>query len=190
MYKNIAAYNIIRNSYRLSGPARKNLLRSDSDPYYEAFLPDPGFKLDMKMQKLETSYPDTNFILYKIFVGGFDYTNKDDTATMRYLGRPTLQNFLVGLNYKNGEIKYISGQFFTSVIAEDFKIDVKKPSSLIPYLLLRTFSVGGQNIHYKRKRHKQLEFEGYSSIYQHPIVVFVDKKDVDRTQTIITIKAK
>jgi len=117
MYKNIAAYNIIRNSYRLSGPARKNLLRSDSDPYYEAFLPDPGFKLDMKMQKLETSYPDTNFILYKIFVGGFDYTNKDDTATMRYLGRPTLQNFLVGLNYKNGEIKYISGQFFTSVIA-------------------------------------------------------------------------
>lgn len=190
IYKNIAAYNIQHLNYQLNGAAKTDIFRDNSDFFYEPFIADPGFKLDMKIEELDSSLPNKNFLLYKIFVGGFDYINKADTATMRYLGKHTLQNFLVGLNPKNGEIKFISGQFFLSAIADEFNIDMKKPESLIPYLAMRSFVVGGKSIVFKKRRHKKLVYEGFSETYKDTFSIIVDKKNMDYTQIIMNIKKK
>ncbi len=133
----------------------------------------------MKIEKLNSFLPDSSFCVYKIFIGDFDYTNVVETATTRYLGKHTLQNFLVGLNPKNGEIKFISGQFFLSAIAEEFNINLKKPESFIPYLQWSTFFIGGTNISYWKKRHKKMLFNGNSDILNKRFTVSVNLKEPD-----------
>jgi hypothetical protein len=179
VYKNISAYNIRYGNYQLNGSIKKDIFRDNSDFFYEPFIAGPGFKLDMKIEKIDSNLPDSSFTLYKIFVGGFDYTNKSDTSTITYMGQYTFQNFLVALNEKNGEIKFISGQFFLSAIADEFHINTKVPESLIPYLEMRTFVIGGKNISYWRRRHKQLFFNGDAVTLNKKFIVSIDMKNPD-----------
>jgi hypothetical protein len=185
VYKNIAAYNIRYCSHQLNGAIKENIFRDNADFFYEPFIAGPGFKLDMKIEKMDSCLPDSSFILYKIFVGGFDYTNKSDTMTIRYFGRHTLQNFLVGLNQKNGQIKFISGQFFLSALAEEFNVNVKKPESVISYLQWRTYFVGGRNISFWKKQRKKLLFKAVSDILNRQFVVSVDIKNPDYIEMIL-----
>lgn len=186
VYKNIAAYNIRYASYFFNGVNFKAKFRSSTDFFYHWFIPDYGYKLDMYISQLDSSYPDSKFQLYRIYIKGFNYISDNHSLpSISSLGPKTTHDFLIALNKDNGDIKFVSGQFFRSCISEDFHIDREDPTTFFAYLKLRAFDVGGTNIKFEKKTHKKWIFKGYSEIYKKPFIITVDKKDIDITQTAV-----
>jgi hypothetical protein len=179
IYKNIAAYNIKYSYYPLNGSVKQDIFRSNGDFFYDAFLPDFGYKLDMKIIKLDWQYPDKNFNLYKIFVNGFRYTAGDDSASVSVMGKWTNRDFLLALNKENGEIKFISGQFFISAIADDFTFNKYDPASYLNFLKLKLFPFQVDNITYVKRRHKKLYFYGASSALNKSLYIVLSLKDLE-----------
>ncbi len=206
VYKNIAAYNIRYASHSFNGVIFKNTFRDNADFFYGFFLPNYGYKLELNIVNLDSSYLSTAFRLYKIhLVNGFSFaldtkqpgyashglvTDNDSLGPVTgygSLGPITSDDFLVALNEATGSLKFISGQFFHSMISEDFTIDRKNPETLIQYLRFRSFVVGGQDIKFKKRKHSKLIYEGFSNLYHCPFLIEVDKKNLDYT-TIKIIK--
>ena len=59
---------------------------------------------------------------------------------------------LVALNKEEGEIKFISGNFFKSKIADDFDIDVSNIDSIVSYLRWRLYHTKPDSIIYDGKK--------------------------------------
>jgi len=189
VYKNIAAYNIRYGSNWFNGLSFNDRLRYEIGSPYDMLMPDYGYKIKMDIEKLDSFYPNPRYHLYKIYLKDFSWVPDDPKRgeiSSHYI--ISTDNFLIALNEGNGDIKYISGQFFQSFIWDDFHLDIKDPLTFIYYLTLRSFNVGGGNIKFKKKTHKQLIFDGYSNIFKKPIIITVDKKEIDPYH--ITVKAK
>ena len=188
VYKNIAAYNIRYCSYNFNGINLKKTFYSNSDFFYNYFLADSGFKMKMNITKLDTSYPDPRFHLYKITIEGFNfYQEKGDYSTSS-LGPITTKLYLLALNESNGEIKFISGQYFKSAISQDFRVNLKAPQSLIPYIQMRSYLVSPTNIMYVKKRHGELVYSAYSELYKKPIKIVLSKKDLEEIKISVSMK--
>ena len=185
-YKNIAAFNIRYASYSFNMLWFNTRFRTNADFFYQYLMPDHGYKLQMDIEKLDSVYPNPKYHLYKIYLNGFHLVPDKHGLPEDNSWRPKTTNyFLLALNEDNGDIKFISGQFFKSYISDDFSINKDDVTTFIPYLRLRAFDVGGVNIKFKKKRHKKWMFEGYSEIFKKPFTITVDRKDIDDTQTTI-----
>ena len=188
-YKNIAAFNIRHASLWYNNLNFDNRFRNNADFFYQDLMPDYGYKAKMGIEKIDSLYPNPRFHLYKIHIEYFDWIpgnpNRPEVST-HFIW--TIPYFLIALNEQNGDIKFISGQFFTSYISSDFHINKSDPSTFIPYLTLRTFDVGGANIKFKKEKRKALIFEGYSTVYKGPLTISVNRKDFDNTQTVVKAK--
>ncbi|MFT3855870.1 MAG: hypothetical protein QM733_24555 [Ilumatobacteraceae bacterium] len=158
--------------------------------FYNSILPDHGYKLGMKIEKLDSLYPNPLFHLYKICLDHIDFVPDDSVLpTTRVIGGPIISSdFLVALNEANGDMKFISGQFFLSDISDEFSINGKDMALFIPYLSMRLFFIGGVDIKFSRKKRKEWVFQGYSKVYERKFVVSVNRKDIDLLH--ITIQGK
>jgi hypothetical protein len=166
----------------MNGSVRQNIFRSNSDFFYDAFLPDYGYKLEMDIQKLAWQYPDKEFDLYKVFVNGFKYSAGNDSASILTMGKWTRRDFLLAFNKRNGEIKFISGQFFISAIADDFKFEINEPSSYLNFLKLKLFPYQVDNITFVRRKHKKLYFMAASGTLNKSLYIILPLKDLEHPQ--------
>jgi len=184
VYKNIAAYNIRNSSFTFNGVIVSDMFRSNADFFYDRLLPDYGYRLKMDIDKSDLKYPLSSFALYKIHTYGFTFVNeRGDTALSSNHWTPN--NYLIALDRSNGDIKFVSGQYFISAIGDDFKVTPDNPSTLIPYLQLRAFYVGAKNITFKRKRSKTFIYEGYSNEYNRTLRIVVPIKDIEHIKVIV-----
>lgn len=179
VYKNIAAYNITYASVRLNGTIKIIPFRSNANQFYNAFLTDYGYKMKMEVEKLDWQYPDKRYQLYKIFIDRFEHDSPNDTTVVNFYGRFTTKLFLIALNPSNGDVKFISGQFFTSTITEDFQLNRSDPNTFLEFLKFKTFRYQINNIEFLNKKHKALFFKGYSMEYDKLVKIKVAIKDTE-----------
>lgn len=172
-YKNISSYNIVNESKKY---VNRNLTYL---PFYTHFLPDKGFSLDMQIEKLQITYPLENYTLYSILLQGFVFTNEKLGTTKRVISNVPTGVYLIALDYKNKSIKYITGNFFWTPIAEDFKFDASNSSSYLTFLKLKLFYLHPSELVFKTKSKKKIVFETYSQTLNKNIKVEVFFKSIE-----------
>lgn len=188
VYKNIAAYNIRYCSFSFNHIHFNKHFFSNSDFFYNYFLADYGFKMEMKINKIDLPYPIDHFHLYEITTDGFRFLKDSGNIAIGSIGPISTDTYLLALNENNGDIKFISGQYFKSSISQDFKININEPNSLILYITMRAYVIKPLNIVFVKKRHRKLIYTAYSEIYKKNAVIKVPKKNIE--DIVISIKKK
>lgn len=184
MYKNIAAHNIKYGNVRYNGAVFKPIFHRNSDFFYESFLPDFGFKLDMQINKLSWSYPITDFEVYQVIVDEFRYEKDNGYGARKSFSAWTDKYFLIALNRSTKEIKFISGQFFISAIADDFKLNTKEPQSLLEYLKFRVFRYQVKDITFIKKKQSKYYYHAYSESLKKNVTLIVYLNDLEEPRVI------
>ncbi|MGY4384644.1 hypothetical protein ACVWYN_001670 [Pedobacter sp. UYP24] len=181
VYKNIAGF------YSYS-KAKKNLdengLLSSRGifDFFDIIMPDFGYKMDMKIEKVDWHYPVKGYTLFKIEMPGLRYKyhtgkfeDKDYAFSLDKNGPADLPGefYLIAINGRR-EIKYISGLFFTEDIAEDFDLNPVKPESYFDYLKYITYSTQTEDLKFIKKKAKLLLFEAFSQLYSKKVWISIN----------------
>lgn len=183
VYKNIAAHNIRFASFANNGAIYKPILKTNTDAFYDPFLPDVDWKLKMEIEKMKWKYPVQGFDLYKIYIDGFKYIDSKGNEK-KIFGVWTDRYFLVALNKETEDIKFISGQFFINAISEDFKVDENDPFSFLEYLKYRTFRYQVRDIKFIKKKHNRYYYDGYSDSLNGRIKLIVYLNELEEPRVI------
>ncbi|AXY74124.1 hypothetical protein D3H65_09125 [Paraflavitalea soli] len=185
VYKNIAAHNIRFCSNSYNGAIYKPIFRSNADAFYEGFLPDHGFRLKMKVEKLNWAYPLPEFTVYKVYLQNYQYINDSNGVEKKHFDIWSDNFFLIGLNQVTKEIKYISGQFFISAISDDFRVSIKDPLSFLEYLKFREYRYQVKDIKFIKKKKKSFFYEGYSNSLGQKIKITMSLNDLEEPRIIV-----
>jgi hypothetical protein len=179
VYKNIAAFNIRYCSFAFNHIDVDKYFWSNSDFFYNYFMADYGFKMEMKIKKINLVYPNERFQLYEILTNGFTFLADSGNIARGSIGPISTDIYLLALNETNGDIKFISGQYFKSAISQDFKINTNEPNSLILYITMRAYVIKPQNIAFVKKRHRALIYTAFSEIYNKKVVIKLPIKNIE-----------
>jgi hypothetical protein len=179
VYKNVAAFYI---NYAVKSKMELNqgyLFDNMNNYFFDSCLPDKGFKLDMKITKLDWKYPVDGYSVYEIKLNGLSFVNELSgkiKTTLQIDGslKHSLSRYY--LLCINGEkiIKFISGSYFLNNISNDFKLDINNLKSYIDYLKFRNFEDQIDEIIYFKKKRGKLLFKGYSKEFQKNVILYVD----------------
>ncbi|RFS25104.1 hypothetical protein DVR12_07935 [Chitinophaga silvatica] len=180
LYKNIAAYNIRFANIQLNGRDTKDLVE-DGFEYYNAFLPDNGYKLAMEISESNLIYPNKEYKVYKVYVNNFKYVDSAHHAVRKLFDVWTRKDFLVAVSQNNNRysIKYLSGQFFPSKIISDFNTTLNNPTSYIDYLNYRMYEYQMNNISFDRKVGANLYFNGYSDVLGNKVTILLEENNIE-----------
>jgi len=181
VYKNIAAYNIRYCGIRSNGVMFESRLRTGGTKFYDAFFPPPGYHLELEIDSLGKPYPVPGFILYSVHQNRFEYLGPQGQPGLAHSHPVGPNDYLVAVNPRNGELKFISGRYFLTDISEDFKLNWHDPMSFIPYLELRIFEFGCKDFSLKKQSSKQLVFNCYSTVYKSHCVLTIGSKNYNET---------
>jgi hypothetical protein len=181
VYKNIAAFNIKYASRSLNGAIPVKTFHEGDTFFYNPFLPDDGFKLEMKVQQLDWHYPREGFMLYEVSLDGLKYNNAKAGLEQKNFYVWGGKYFLIAVNRSNhqGEVKFISGQFFIHAIADDFRLNEKDPLSYLDFLKFKLFRYQVENISFVKKKGKKLCYTGNSLLYNKRINIELALKNIE-----------
>jgi hypothetical protein len=183
MYKNVAAYNIRFASYANNGAIYTPVL-NDGNPFYDPFLPDTDWKLQMQIEKIDWEYPIKGFELYKVFMDGFRYTQDSTGNAKRIFSVWTDKYFLIALNKQTEDIKFISGQFFINAISDDFKVDKNNPNSFLEYLKFRIFRYQVKDIKFIKKKGNRYYYNAYSDSLMRSVKIVINLNDLEEPRVL------
>ena len=179
VYKNIAAFNIRYCSFGFNHINVDKYFWSNSDFFYNYFMADYGFKMEMKIKKINLVYPNERFHLYEILTNGFTFLADSGNIARGSIGPISTDIYLLALNETNGDIKFISGKYFKSAIAEDFKPNIKEPNTLVSYVKMRAYVVKASDIVFVKKKHLALIYTAFSEIYNKKVVIKLSIKNIE-----------
>lgn len=179
VYKNIAAFNIKHAQFSLNGAVDNSPFHITTTFFYEAFLPDLGSKMVMDIKELSVAYVDPKYKLYEISLNGMEF--QDQRSIKRISGVSPGKYYLIAKK-ENGEMKFISGQFFLSAISDDFKININKPESLIEYLRFKTWCYKINNIKFVKSKGKRFYFSGFAEILNKNVQIILNKNNIEYPQ--------
>lgn len=187
---NIISFHI-RNALETDIPAGSNgVLFPHRKPIFQQLMPTNGkLRIIIQPYKGKIRYPDTDYQIFTVQIPGFKYDLTDGTSySVNMLGFLFDENYLVAYNPKNFSIKYISGNFFKSRVAEDFRIDLKNISSFNDYLMLRCYYMHPSTISYDRKDASGVYFIVHSNVVGTDMEVFISYDDLEVVKLIDRIK--
>lgn len=176
--KNIAAYNLKYGDITLNGILPNNKLVLESSFFYDAFLPDEGFKMQMSIEKIDWEYPIKGYVVYKIYMKQIVHINEKTGDERKFFDKWTNPYFLVALdeNEQKWKIKFISGQFFTHSIKGDFPIDISNPLSYFDFLKYKMFKYQITDLSFDKKGKEKIYFKGYSNYLNKKVNIILDYK--------------
>ncbi len=168
--KNIIYYKLLHST---------DLKESGLDNYFKiaSYLPDSGYYLQIEINKIDWTFPLSDYSLYSIVSYGWTFVKtemqncttsvKEDSikilstqtfsiSTNDEVTPPYNPNmYLVAYNNKKNKIIFISGEFYTSPISSIFSLNIKNPEIFIPYLKCKLYNNNVKDISFlKRKRNK------------------------------------
>jgi hypothetical protein len=188
--RNIISYHI-RNAVEGDIPIGSNgILIPHEKPIFQQLMPANGkLRMIIKPYNGKIQYPSIGYQMFTVQLRGFKYDLVDGTSySVNMLGFLFDENYLVAYNPKNSSIKYISGNFFKSRAAEDFKLDRENLSSFNNYLMLRCYYMLPDTISYNRKDASGIYFMVHSKIVETAIEVFISYDDYEVVRIIDKIK--
>ncbi|HVI46816.1 MAG TPA: hypothetical protein VM802_18195 [Chitinophaga sp.] len=184
--KNIISYHI-RNAVEADIPIGNNGILSDyGKPVFQRLMPENG-KLNCSIEpyKGKIEYPDSDYQLYEVKLLGFRYDLTDGTSySVRLLGFLFDENYLIAFNPKTSALKYISGNFFKSGIAERFSLNKNDISTFNNYLMLRCHYMLPESIHYDKQDTSGIYFIVHSNVVNKDITVFISHSDYESVKII------
>ncbi|SKA47180.1 hypothetical protein SAMN04488128_108124 [Chitinophaga eiseniae] len=189
---NIISYHI-RNAVPADLPVGKNdVLFPNGKPLFQQLMPINGkLRIVIEPYKGNIKYPDADYQIFTILLPGFKYDLADSTSySVHLLGFPFDENYLVAYNHKNCSIKYISGNFFKSRVAEDFNLNPENIASFNDYLMLRCYNMLPDSISYNRKDATGIYFKLRSKVVECDMEVFISYDDYEVVKQIGKIKQK
>lgn len=176
VYKNIAAYQLKYNRTDLNS---NNQLSSEMNFYFDKFLPDYGYKLEMEIKKLPTEYP-LDYELYQVTLED-RILYFEERPNIIFLDKgekmlPKNRYYLIAINKKDRYIKFISGQFFTTSIAKDFQFDTTNPKTIIKYIELKLFNLQINQVEILKIKGNKVILKAYSNEMKKEVRVFLNIK--------------
>lgn len=176
---NIISYHI-RHAVEGDIPLTSNgLLIPNVKSIFQKLMPADGqLETEIMPYNGDLSYPDKDYQLLTIHLPGFKVIRPDNMSITTHLHAFRFDDdYLIAYNPKNASIKYISGNFFKSPIAQDFELDNNRPESFFSYLRLRCYAMNPGNISFRRKDEKGIYFTVYSNILNIDAEVFIGYND-------------
>jgi hypothetical protein len=131
----------------------------------------------MDIEKLSWKYTIPGYQVYKIYMKEIIQTNEQTGVEKKFSGKWTNPYFLVAVNCDStgaSKIKFISGQFYTHAIKDDFSIDIKDPNSCIEFLKYKMFKYQLKDIVFFKKKKGKLLFKGYSDYLSKSVMISLD----------------
>lgn len=172
---NIISYHI-RNAVEGDLPIGSNgVLTPSENPIFKKLMPVNGkLRLIIEPYKGKIRYPDGDYQIFSVQLPGFKYDLADSTAySVSMLGFLFDENYLVAYNARNSSMKYISGNFFKSRVAEDFDLSLENVTSFHDYLMLRCYYMLPDTISYSRRDATGIYFIVHSQIVEAWMEVFI-----------------
>lgn len=176
----LIAHNIISYHIRYAVDADASIIIPPGRiPIFQLLMPvDDKFEVELTPYKGKEDYPIKGYQLFSIYLPDLAYLQKSEIVKSRkLLGFPFDENYLVAYNSKDSAIKYISGNFFKSSIAEDFNLNNSDPSSFFKYLKLRCYNLLPDAISFIKKDNSGLYFTIHSTITNSSLEAFVGYDD-------------
>lgn len=158
---------------------KKDLLLTEKH-FFEDFWVGSNKKLNLEQKKIELKYPVLEFNLFQVWKKHFQFSNDSITRQIIVSSLPYDELYLVAIGNKT--IKFISGNFFKTRIAEDFNLNEKVPDSFTAYLSLKYYNIKPVYIRYKRKFNNKIYYLTKSGLDGNEFIISVDTRDYDLTQ--------
>jgi hypothetical protein len=171
---------------------RKNFLvyriKHSEGSYYKDLLPDTGWSLKLGFEEVVDTFAlnNRNWIYYKVTNDDFTYKeNSGRLVTQRTHpdgGIPEYSRLsrtsLIAVD-ESSNVIFIGGNFFRTSISDNFNISEKNPKSFFPFLRLKYFNYGLENIKFIKKRNHHLNFEAFSGVLQKHVKISVNCQNRD-----------
>lgn len=152
--------------------------------FFEKLWLDKDKDLKLKYFYSELTYPLNDFRLFEIRKRRFQIGNDSTRISYQLSSLKADEIYLVAINTKNDEIKFISGNFFLSSIKEDFDLNIENKESFNYYVKVRTHNWLTDNIKYEKTRKGKIIFNAYSKFLGRAIFVKIDKNDFDNIEVV------
>ena len=175
--------NIMSYHYRFAMNYDLNLssdgVLQNDDFFFEELWPTDEKPLDFDIVESELAYPEKGYAVYQIHKKGYGIGN-DSVRIFTHLSSLKFDDdYLIALNKEEGKIKFISGNFFKSKIADDFDIDVSNIDSIVSYLRWRLYHTKPESIIYDGKKNGYLCFKVGIEGAKKKLVVDISETDFD-----------
>lgn len=180
--KNILIFRIRNSSYFDN---IQNEITDEKEPDFLNLIPNIGYRLKLSFSRLDSmKYPLDRYTMYSITNWNYTYVSDSNEITKQYFDRSICCNkyFLVAYDNNSGRVKYVSGQFYKSMISQDFSLNQNDPNSFCQYVTFRLFNLGVSEVKFERKLKSTLVYTGYSSELQSRIKIKVDKSNFEKIQ--------
>lgn len=143
----------------------------------DSVLPDYDYKLKFDIKKFD--YYGNNSYTYSFFKQEDIFTNgENEYKSTFYKGMLPYDNyFLVALDSLTCEVKFLSGNFFLSILTHDelrLKDTINELKCLLRY---RLFQYQVKDIEYYKYENEMYTFKGYSDVLKRPLLIYIEPYD-------------
>jgi hypothetical protein len=192
--ENAIVKNIVSYHFRYALEFDLNLssdgiLLSDNKMFFTELWPTNENVLKISISESDLYYPKSNYKIYSIFKRGFQIGN-DSVSTYRILSSFSADDkYLIAYDEESDRIKFLSGNFFKSLISGDFDLALQRPDSFYDYLKIRSYNLECKDIKFKQFKKNEVYFSAYSESLKENVLLIVGKKDFDSV-SFKTLKGK
>jgi hypothetical protein len=183
--KNILSYHF---RYALDydiGIRNENILGND-EYFFEQYWLCGERDLYFEIEELPAKYPLPNYRLYKILKRGFRIGDDESRCLYTMSSFDADDNYLIAYDKEIDTIKFLSGNFFISPIANDFYLDISNPTSFKDFLWIKLFNWKASQIQFLKKRRRKILFEAFSDLIKERILIEINSEDFDDLKVLRT----
>ncbi len=184
--KNIIIYRIANYNFYNEDNCKNNIkynsenLLPNEDEYLELLtLKEVKYRYPLEGYSLYSVYNINDYVFKKVNDSTEKYSSYSHGNTFDML---LSKRFLVGIDEKSKEIRYLSGSFFKDCIAHDFNLNIKNSKSFYIFLNIKLFNYDISGILFLKKRKKHLIFRAYAKNLKSDILIKIDRKNYDSIQ--------
>ncbi|WP_316812831.1 hypothetical protein [Pedobacter heparinus] len=179
--KNLVIKNILSYQFRYALDYKlfiehKDLLQGER-LFFNEFWSDSTKKLKIDMFKSELAYPVKGYTIYRFFKKGYRFKVDSNTESYSPSSADFDEDYLVAYNERTKSIKFISGNFFKSKIADDFKLDLNNPLTFSDYLKLKYYNTKCTQFKFISEKAGILYFYGTGGVNNQELSFIVDARD-------------
>lgn len=173
--KNISAYRFYYSNYI---GCHKKPVR-----FLNEYLLKEGQEYDLKISELKLPYHTFKGItLFKIENNYYLVKKKNRKTKVVFYDNVSYEEklsrrMLVGLDYKNNELIFFSGNVFKTCVLNLFELDLNAPNTFTKYLKIKLFNYDINNLFFLKKRRRFIFFKAFSNSLNEDIIIKINKKD-------------
>lgn len=178
--KNIISFNIVQSLK--GGDVKGKYILTNNPPRLFKYLPSANGELLIELNEISESdlkYPKESYILYSIYLDGYRIKYENHTSVYSENNIIPKEYYLAAYDPSSKRVKFISGNYWLNMIADDFHFDNTDPSSYEEFIKMKTFDMLTDKITLKIKKKNKMIFTAYSKKTNKEILITLNLKKPD-----------